>query len=120
MKKGFTLVELLAVIVILGMLIAIISPVVTNLLNDSKDSLSEKQLNMIVEGTRKYLVEHPELYPEGNEIASFSVSNLIENGVFENNKVIDPKTKEQLDGCVVVKYNNQYNQYEYDYVDECP
>ena len=54
MKKGFTLVEVLAVIVILGLLVAIISPVVNNLLGDSEDALYDKQINNLKKSNEIY------------------------------------------------------------------
>lgn len=114
-KKGFTLVELLAVIVILGLLIAIISPVVKNLINDSENNLSEQQKKLVVEATKKYMIENSELLPEGSDRAIVYMSDLIDKGVIDNDKIIDPKSKGEINGCVVVSYNNEFNQYDYNY-----
>lgn len=119
MKKGFTLIEVLAVIVILGLLIAIISPVVNNLLGDSEDVLSDKQVDSIVKASKKYMVEHSELLPEKSDSTAIYISDLIDNGVIDNDEVIDPKTKAEMNGCVVVNYNENFNQYEYNYRDDC-
>ena len=116
-KKGFTLVELLAVIVILGLLIAIISPVVKNLINDSENNLSEQQKKLVVEATKKYMIENSELLPEGSNRAIVYMSDLIDKGVIDNDKIIDPKSKGEINGCVVVSYNNEFNQYDYNYSD---
>ena len=118
MKKGFTLVEVLAVIVILGLLVVIIVPVVNNLLGDSEDALYDKQIDSIVKATQKYMVEHSEFMPDEGGSTSFYLYELVNNGVIENNKIINPKTKEELDGCVVVSYNNEFNQFEYNYSDD--
>ena len=118
MKKGFTLVEVLAVIVILGLLVVIIVPVVNNLLGDSEDALYDKQIDSIEKATQKYMVEHSEFMPDEGGSTSFYLYELVNNGVIENNKIINPKTKEELDGCVVVSYNNEFNQFEYNYSDD--
>lgn len=119
MKKGFTLVEVLAVVVILGLLVAIISPVVNNLLGDSEDVLRDKQVDSIVKASKKYMVEHSELLPEKSDSTAIYISDLIDNGVIDNDEVINPKTKEEMNGCVVVNYNESFNQYEYNYRDDC-
>ncbi len=119
MKKGFTLIEVLAVIVILGLLIAIISPVVNNLLGDSEDVLSDKQVDSIVKASKKYMVEHSELLPEKSDSTAIYISDLIDKGIIDSDNVIDPKTKEEMNGCVVVNYNENFNQYEYNYRDDC-
>jgi len=118
-KKGFTLIEIMAVMVVLGLLIAIIVPVVNNLLKDSEDTLSDEQISMIVNASKKYMIEHSELLPEMSDGSKtfIYIDDLINNGVIDNDSVIDPKTKEELDGCVVVRYNDSFNQYEYNYSD---
>ena len=114
-KKGFTLVELLAVIIILGLVIAIISPVVSNLLKDSKDSLSKQQKEMIITASKKYMIEHSELLPEGSDHYIIYMDDLIDKGAIDNDSIVDPKTHEEINGCVVVSYNNEFNQYDYNY-----
>ena len=118
-KRGFTLIELLAVIAILGLLIAIISPVVTNLLNESKTSLSGTQVDVIITASREYMINHSELLPSDDDSYSISVETLINSGIIDNEKVIDPSTREVMTGCVVVTYNSQYNQHEYNYRNSC-
>lgn len=118
-RKGFTLIELLAVIAILGMLVAIISPVVTNLINDSKDSLSKNQVDMIITASKKYMIDHSGLLMNNDGPIFVSITDLINSGVIDNDKVVDPKTKKVLNGCVKISYSDSYNQYEYNYVNSC-
>ena len=115
-KKGFTLIELLGVLVILGILIMIIVPTVKNLVNNSENNLVIEQQKTIINAARKYMVENSDLYPEDQ--VCISVSTLISGGAIENDSVINPKTKQEMNGCVLVKYNSNYNQYDYSYVEE--
>lgn len=118
-KKGFTLIEVMAVVVVLGLLIAIITPVVSNLLKDSEDTLSDEQISMIVNASKKYMIEHSELLPEMSDGSKtfIYIDDLINNGVIDNDSIINPKSKEELNGCVIVNYNDSFNQYEYNYSD---
>lgn len=116
-KNGFTLIEIMAVIVLLGLLIAIISPAVTGLIKDSEDTLEEQQINNIVNATKKYMVEHSDLLPDEGLIC-MDINDLVSNGVIENDSIINPKTKEEITGYVVVSYNAEFNQYEYYYSSE--
>ena len=58
MKKGFTLVELLAIIVILGILGTISTVIYTNVQNKAKDTLYKEQLNTIERTIRRYITEN--------------------------------------------------------------
>lgn len=114
-RRGFTLVEILAVIIVLGFLIALIVPVVNNLLGDSEDVLENEQINMVINATKKYMIENSELLPDYGKTICVNIDDLINNGVIDNDVVIDPKTKEEMDGCVSVIYDQTYNQYVYNY-----
>lgn len=114
-KNGFTMIELLAVIVILVLIFAIFTPAVTKMLGDSEDTLEEQQINNVVNATKKYMIEHTELLPDNS--VCIGIDELINNGVIDSDVVINPKTKEELNGCVMVSYNVNFNQYEYFYND---
>lgn len=118
-KNGFTLIEILAVIVVLGLLTIIITPTVSNLLKDSEESLYNKQIDSILSATKKYVVEHSELLPDELDYNAIYISDLISNGVIDNDEVINPKTKEQMNGCVVIGYNSEFSQYDYSYREDC-
>ena len=53
-NKGFTLVELLATIIILGLLVSIAYVSVSSILNSGDDSYYESQENMLVLAGREY------------------------------------------------------------------
>lgn len=118
-KKGFTLVELLAVIAILGLLIAIIAPVVTNLVRDNEDALYEEQINNFVNAAKEYVILNDTLLTDSNSTLYIDSYDLIDNGIITNDQILNPKTKEILAGCVVVNYNSDFNQYEYNYDSTC-
>ena len=50
MKKGFTLIELLAVIVILAVIALIATPIILNIVDDSKKSAAKESANQYVDG----------------------------------------------------------------------
>ena len=62
-KRGFTLVELLAVIVILAIIALIAVPIVLNIINDSKSSSQKESINMygkaVEEAAANYLLNNP-------------------------------------------------------------
>jgi len=109
MKKGFTLIELLAVIIILGVVSLITAVVVTNILAESKDTLSETQKRNIEKAAETYYLK------EGMDTNTYciDIAYLISEGYIEGKEVMDPKTKEPLTGSVKITYAS--NQYMYEY-----
>lgn len=109
MNKGFTLVELLAVITILGVVLSITVLSVTSVINNSKNSLSKTQKYNVEEAAKVYYLK------EGIESDNtcVSISDLISKGYVEAKEVIDPKTKQPLNGSVKITY--EANQYSYKY-----
>ena len=56
MKKGFTLIELLAVIVILAIIALIATPIILNIIEDSKKSAATNSAQLYVDGLMKRIV----------------------------------------------------------------
>lgn len=75
MKKGFTLVELLAVIVILAVIMVISVPIVLNVINNSKKSAFETDVKSLIDIT---ILNYETYDGNGNPttIYDFSISNI--------------------------------------------
>lgn len=111
MKKGFTLIELLAVITILSIIATITLYATGTILKDAKESLSETQKSKITEAAKLY-------YLENTTAESVCVSTLITEGFLDGNKVIDPKSKEELTGYVQITKSNDGRKITYEYINE--
>ena len=120
MKKGFTLVELLGVIVIIGVIALITMPILTNTISQSEEKTYNKQVKMIEASAKEWGVENIDFLPD--EVSGvgkvISLQTLIDSGKIQNTTIQDPRTREEMKGCVVVTYNSQYKQYEYKYNDD--
>lgn len=57
-KKGFTLVEILAVIVILGVIMTITLPKVLDIIQDSRNKTYEEQIRAIEQAAQMYVTTH--------------------------------------------------------------
>ena len=63
-KRGFTLTEVLGVIVILGLIALIIFPNINKSIKNSKQKLYNQQITLIEENARKWGVEHTAELPD--------------------------------------------------------
>ena len=108
-KNGFTLIELLAVLVILAILAIITTVTVSSILDDSRDSLSERQKRNIEDAAETYYLK------EGMNIEDtcISVQELIDKGYIDGVTVKDPEDTEEMTGYV--KITHASNQYSYKY-----
>ena len=83
-NKGFTLVELLATIIILGLLVSIAYVSVSSILNSGDDSYYESQENMLVLAGREYYADHrSELPREIGDTSNVSLETLVEENYIE-------------------------------------
>lgn len=121
-KKGFTLVELLAVIVILALISVMASTGIINLSKKSKENMYCAKLEMISGIAQDYAVKYEyELnqsneYYNGYKSIKIKVSDLISSGKLEpdkDNKVINPVDDSSLNDKEIILYlkNNQVNVY---------
>ena len=113
-RKGFTLVELLATITILGLIVLIVVPAVSKNVTKSKEKSYENLEKNIITVTKRYLLENSNLLPDENEtIKKIELEFLINENLFDTDKLINPLTNEKLDGYVEIKYNINNEEYKY-------
>ena len=110
-KKGFTLTEILAVLVILGVVMVIAIPSVTNLQDRFKTKYYEKLDDTVISASKTYFKDHEETIPkEEVGAAALSLSGLMKNKYLESIYPYNNKT-DLCKGYVVLVKNGESNQY---------
>lgn len=94
-NKGFTLVELLAVIIILSLLAILSITPVTKLVKDSKEELYETQVLAIKTAAETWGADNLLSLPDSGECKYITLQNLKEYGLMDSS-VVDPRTNEQI------------------------
>lgn len=123
MKKGFTLIEVLAILVILSVIGAIVVPTINKSINDSKQKAYDSQVEIIIAAAKKWAISNNEMLPIDGNVYKLSLVTLISEQYItnsENGKLKNPKdSKDYMDGCVYISYSETYNQYLYEYREDC-
>ena len=94
MKKGFTLVELLGVITLLGILAIVAITPITKYIRNSKDEFYKRQIETIELAALNWTTENPYLLPtEENGVLELTLAQLQGQGYLPNN-IKNPLTNE--------------------------
>ena len=114
-NKGFTLAELLAVIVILGLVAVIAVPAVTKTLGGTKSELCEDQLKNIKEAARLYGSDHMlELPDNEGETKTITLKDLQMGGYIKEN-LENPKNKQEINSGLTITITKQgQNKWKYE------
>jgi len=116
-KKGFTLIELVVIIVLIGVVSLIAVPITLNVVKSSKQKAYEEIVSNIENAAYNYSLynelEYNPLY------RTLEVSTIQTAGYLPNETIIDPRTDEELSGCVLYRWDSDVSQYDFVYQDEC-
>lgn len=114
-KRGFTLVELLAVITVLGVILAIVIPKINNTLENSKEAAYNNQINSLISIAKRWGASNSDKLSDENKL---QFSTLFDDGYIKQKDIINPKTDKALEGCIKISYDEEYSQYKYEYTDD--
>lgn len=118
-KKGFTLVELLATIIILGIIAIIAVPIISGTIKNSRNRAYALQVNRIKEQAKNWATANTDHLPsDATGFAFVSIDDLRIQGFIKDEDVLDPRTQELMDGCVSIQYDESNKQYTYEYHEE--
>lgn len=107
MKKGFTMIELLAVFTLLGIILVIALPKMTSLLKKSDDGSYKSFVKTIEIATEAYVVDN--MVIKKGESKNIQLNVLINNGYLKSN-LKNPRNKQKVSSMtnsyITVSKNN--------------
>lgn len=116
-KEGFTLTEVLGVIVIIGFLALLVTPAVSKTIKNNRQRLYEVQIKNIENAARDYAVKNTEILPESGKAIVITLGELKKGGFIEK-EVRNPLTKELFSDDLKIQISNANNQYTYTVLEE--
>ena len=113
MKKGFTLVELLAVIVLLGLVSIVAFPRILESMDKTNQKIDQSKMRLLYQGTEKYLAKEENSYPkiEGNTFC-------IVPKILEEENYISYELGKEVEGNVVRAVVGEEEKISYSYVNQ--
>lgn len=121
-KKGLTLVELLAVVVIISLIAAILFPMVNGLLKDSRNKTKTADESSVVEAAKMYIADNPDLVDDNAYVDSTSsylgtvsvtIGTLIDEGYLD---IDEDKYKDNSKVDIVIRRSDAAStDYYYEY-----
>ena len=113
-KSGFTLAELLGVIIIIGVLALLILPTIDNSIEENKNKLYQTQLKNIEEAANNWAAHHMMELPENeNESIVIHLSDL-KNGGYIDQNISDPRNGELFSDDMMITIIRKNNKYVYE------
>ena len=113
-KKGFTLVELLAVIVILAIVLIIAVPGVLSIINKTKDSAYDRQIDMIKDAVKNYVTANTITWSGENPKSTVVTLDMLQSGGYLDKKILDPRNKKEILCANVLVTKDNKNKITYD------
>lgn len=88
-NKGFTLIEILAVITIILILIIVIAPIIDKNIEDTEDFYSETQVKLFEDAAYTYAIDYEAEIPllDSTGVATVTLQALLDKGLLEEKKL---------------------------------
>ena len=111
-KNGFTLVETLGVLILLGIIALITIPIMKNVLTESKQELYDEQIKQIENGLKNWAHANVFLLPEAGDTIKLSLGQLSQTGYIDY-AIQNPKTNDCFANESILAISKKNNTYIY-------
>ena len=118
MKKGFTLIELIAVITLLAILGILVIPSILNLVKNKQSDLSDASNDVLYKATELYLSKHNDYDLINGNIYCISLSELASENLITT-PFVNPVTRSEISLDKQVEVSVVNKSYTYNFKDSC-
>lgn len=115
-NKGFTLVELLGVLIVLAILAVITIPLVGEYIESSRQKAYDVEIKTIIKAAKEYYTKYSgRIKFDNNNEYQMPLCELKNSEYLEDKPIANPlDPEEQLNGCVILKKESSKLTYEYE------
>lgn len=117
-EEGFTLIELMGILVLLGVIAMITVPVVTNSLESSKETAYETQLNQIKKAAKDWSANNASSLPVSENSSITITLGALKQGGYIDVDIKDPVTNKLFYNCMFIEIKKHNNKYVYTVLDK--
>ena len=118
-KRGFTLVELLAVITVIAIIGLISVPVVEGIVKRSRQKAYDRQIVELVRAAKEFATENYKSLPFNDlSYKNICLSELQEKGYIESGIIYDPRSGKEMKSSIRVTYYEENKSYKYEVNDD--
>ena len=118
MKKGFTIIELLSVIIIISLILLLVVPTVTDLISNSEKKGYKIQINTIKDAATNFTLENYSLFSSSDEFDSFTIDlKLLKDLAFIDYEIKNPITNKFFSDDTTIKLTRDKNTYKIEVLD---
>ncbi len=118
MKKGFTLVEVMGVLLVLSIMFLIGTSSVTKIIKENKQKLYNEQVNSFIESAETWALGNASSLPEVGSSIKLTLKTLIDEN-FIKKGIKNPVTNEPFSNDEYICIFNINGNYVYKFNDEC-
>ena len=121
-RKGFTLVELLAVLVILGMVMVIALPAITSSMQRTKKKQNDSRIKLLLSSAEVYVNDHKNdvynnmVVGEETKYCYIRIQEDLVNGRYLTSELIKDMDDKELNG--VIKYSSDGEYKYFDHIED--
>lgn len=122
-KKGFTLAEIMGVIILLGVLALVTIPAVEHYIDNSREKSYNSTISQLIVAAKNWNLKYGSTVTWNKEASSdtyfytLNLSDLKQTEFLTDATIIDPRTKMDMNGCIYITSTG--DSYEYAYYEGC-
>jgi type IV pilus assembly protein PilA len=112
--KGFTLIEILAVIVVLAIVSVIVIPAIDRFLRNADNTAYEMQIDTIIDGVKNWEADNPASLPANNGDQYIVYLSELKAGNYVREDLINPRTKAAFSNDLTITIINENGKHRYE------